>query len=340
MQDVYLEAMKKKKQYRAVVLAMTFGFLMVGLLTVLLDYLLPFSAIILFPFLVLPYFIAMQMTLIQIDVQEFKNKNFYRMFLVGISPIVRRSFGLIKNILFAVLIYYLASQATMLIFGLIPQYSSLMSQLNESITIENASFAELYNTVIDIVQNNEVWKNAIFISTSISYGAAFMFFIYETLHNSLYALCKNSASLPNGRNKPVFKEVFKKYSRDYYKTYYRKEWYKVILVPIFYIGGILLAYFLDLPNLNIILGTAFAVIAIVLLIPNLMLYQEKMYVKMFDELSKKNFSNMQKVYSDLRGQVNLTKEQENALEDFMKQLEDAVKEKKENDNDENKSSDK
>lgn len=339
MQEVYREAKNKKKKQYTVILAMLFGFLMIGLLTILLDFLFSFSAILLFPFLILPYFIAMQMTLIQIDVQEFNRRRFYRMFAIGLSPLVRKSFSALKNVLIAVIIYYLTSQASMIIFGLFPKYSEVIKQLNESVA-NSGNILNISNTINDAIQNNELLKNMIFISSSIAYGLAFMFFVYKMLHNALYALCKTSASLPNGKKRPVFNEVFKKYSKQYYKTYYKKEWYKVALVPIFYAGGILLAYFLDLPGLNLLFGVTLAFIAIVILLPNLMLYQEKTYVKMFEELSKRNITNMQKVYSDLKDQANLTKEQEAALEDFMKQLENAVKDKEEqNKNDENKNSD-
>ena len=180
------------------------------------------------------------------------------------------------------------------------------------------------------------------MSSAISYGLAFMFFVYKMLHNALYALCKTSASLPNGKDQPIFKDVFKKYSRAYYKTYYKNEWYKVALIPLFYVVGILLAYFLDLKALNLVFGVSLSLVALVILLPDLMLYQEKTYASMFEELSKRNFTNMQKVYSDIKGQANLSEEQEKALEDFMNQLENAMKEKNVqdgNDNKENKSSD-
>ncbi|MCH5171889.1 MAG: hypothetical protein J1F31_03555 [Erysipelotrichales bacterium] len=338
MQDVYLEAKRKKKKYYAIILAMLFGFLMLTLLTVLLDYLLPFSTIILFPFFILPYFIAMQMMLIQIDVQEFNNKTFYRLFRIGLSPLIKMSFGTLINVLLAILIYYLVNQVSIIVFVLLPQNSGLITQLIESMEIEGITFKEMYDIFYGFIQNSESWKQMIFISTSIAYGAGFMFFIYRMLHNSLYALCKTSASLPSGRNKPVFKEVFKKYSRYYYKTYYKHEWYKVALVPIFYAGGVLLAYYLNLQVLTLVIAPSLALVAVTLLLPNLLLYQEKTYVMMFHELSKKNYTNMQKVYTDLKGQANLNKEQEKALDEFMKQLENATKEKRE-ENKENKNSD-
>ncbi len=338
MQEVYNEAKGKKKRYYTVVLAMLFGFLMIGLLAVILDFLLPYTIIILFPFVIMPYFLAMQMTLIQLDTQEFNRKNFYRMFALGISPLSRRAYSLLKNILLTLLIYFLALQAVTFVLGLMPQYSELMNEIKEAIAGSGTNFNDIYITINGYLQNNELLKNIIFISSSVAYGVSFMFFVYRILHNALYALCKVSASLPDGHNKPVFKEVFKKYSKDYYKVYYKNEWYKVALVPLFYIGGVVLAYFTGLLGLYVVFGAGFAFIAIIILLPNLMLYQEKTYARMFEDLSKANLSNMKKLYSDLKDQTNLTAEQEKALEDFMKQLENAVK-NKEDSNNENKNSD-
>ncbi|MCH5179952.1 MAG: hypothetical protein J1F32_01910 [Erysipelotrichales bacterium] len=342
MQEVYMEAKKKKKKFYPMIFAMLFGFFMVCLLTVVLNILFPAFVIVLFPLLILPYFIAMQMTLIQLDVQEFSRKNFYRLLVVGLSPMIRRSFRVLKNALLACLIYFLAMQVSMFIFGLIPEYSELMTELTKSIALNGSNINNVIDTITNNYQNNELWTNMIFISSSIAYGLAFMFFVYKMLHNALYALCKTSASLPDGKDQPIFKEVFKRRSRAYYKTYYKNEWYKVVLVPLFYILGVVLAYFLERKALNLVFGISFSLVAIVILLPSLMLYQEKTYASMFEELSKRNFTNMQKVYSDIKGQANLSEEQEKALEDFMNQLENAMKEKNEqggNDNKENKSSD-
>lgn len=342
MQEVYIEAKKKKKKFYPMIFAMLFGFFMVCLLTAVLDILFPAFVIVLFPLLILPYFIAMQMTLIQLDVQEFSRKNFYRLFFVGLTPMIRRAFSALKNVLLACLIYFLTTQLALFVFGLIPEYSDLMVQFTNSVALGGSNVNDVVNTIMNNYQNNELWNNMIFISSSIAYGIAFMFFVYKMLHNALYALCKTSASLPNGKGQPVFKEVFKRHSRAYYKTYYKNEWYKIALVPIFYALGVVLAYFLDKKAFNLVFGVSFSLIAIVILLPNLMLYQEKTYASMFEELSKRNFTNMQKVYSDIKGQANLSEEQEKALEDFMNQLENAIKEKNEqgrNDNKENKSSD-
>lgn len=104
-----------------------------------------------------------------------------------------------------------------------------------------------------------------------------------------------------------------------------------------------MAYFTDKLALSNWFGSSFTIIAIGILLPDLLGYQEQTYIYFFNELSSKNFINMQKIYSDLENNLDLTKEQHDALQNLLNQLKETVEEEKKkhkkekDDNDNNKS---
>lgn len=335
MKEVLQLAMQKKKKYYATIIAMVFAFFVVLLLSTFLSFWLEYLIILLFPLLILPFFIAMQMTMIQLDTMEFSAKKFNRMIMVGMSPMLKKPFRTLKTVLLSFLLFIAFTYLSFLIASYIPYYKDYIAEII-NISLNNTG-VDMYNAIITYMQTNtEMTQALMFFVSSISYGIAFFFFIFKMLHNALYALCKNSASLPDGHNQPVFKETFKKYAKQYYRQYYLHEWYKVLLVPVLYALGIYVSYLIEKPTYNLFFATIFALIGVVILLPNLMLYQEQTYVLMFEELSTRNFSNMQKIYSDLKGQANLTQEQTDALDDFIKQLEEAIKTKDQDDKKEDK----
>lgn len=327
MDKLFDLAKQKKSKQRQFLYAMTFGFVIVALLVAFLDSLVSYSAIIFVPFLVVPFFIAVQMMYLQLENEPFSSKLFYRIFRVGMSPMLRSSYRTIKNALFAVLINFVLSSIILGIFYLIPNYHQFILDLFEVI---QANYGDTLNDALNTFAkaNLQQYNTVFYITNAISYGVSFMYFAYKMLHNALYALCKNAASLPNGKNQPIFNEVFSKYKKVYYKNYYKHQWYKVLLVPIFYTLGALVAYFTDKLALSNWFGSSFAITAIGILLPDLLGYQEQAYIYFFNELSSKNFINMQKIYSDIENNLDLTKEQHDALQNLLNQLKETVEEEK------------
>ena len=320
MNEVLERMSEKKKKYRPQILAMVFGFVILAFLAIVLDQFLSFSAIVVFPLVVFPYFISMQMMLLQIEQREFSRRNFKSYYFAGLSPMVRKAYSPLINALLAVLIYLLSSILIFVIFYCMPSYNDVFSEMIKGMS-RYSNTSDMYNYLAAFVnEHDEIFYLLFLVSNGISYGFAFMFFIYKISHNALYGLCKAGLNLPNGKNRPVFKETFVKYKKQYYLTFYKHNWYRVILVPLFYGFGVYLSTLINQTHLWMMFGSGFAIIALAILLPNLLLFQEQTYVMMFDELSKKNFKNMEKIYDNFRNNANLSEEQSKALDEFIEGL--------------------
>ena len=329
MDEIFEKAKEKKVKYRGPIYAMTFGFVITCFITIFLDTLFGYMAIILFPFLVLPYFIAMQMTIMQLDNLPFNRKTFNSAMRLGFFPNCRIPFRTLANVLLALLIYALVSSLTLGILYLTPSYNDYISQL--ILVIQNSDAQNIYSNISAFANSNiETYNFVMYLTTTIGYGAGFMFFVYKMLHNALYALCRVSASLPNGKDKPIFKDVFPHYKKQYYKIIFSKEWYKIILIPLLFAGGVVLCYFTNLLNFAIPVSCALSVVGIAILLPDLLLIQENTYAVMFDELSASNFTNMNKIYKQMRSSDNLTEEQKQELDNFINHLKDVIDGEKNN----------
>lgn len=329
MDEVFKKAKEKKAKYRGSIYAMIFGFVVICLVTIFLDALIGYMAIILFPFLVLPYFIAMQMSIIQLENIPFNRNNFNLSMRLGLFPNCRIPFRTLANAFIALLIYSVTSLLVFAILYLTPTYKDFISQLLN--VLQNSDTQNVFDNLSSLANSNiETYNFVMYLTSSIGYGVGFMYFIYKMLHNALYALCKTSASLPNGKNKPVFKDVFPHYKKQYYKIVYGKEWYKIILIPILFALGIVICYFTNKLAFGIPVACALSVIGIAILLPDLLLIQENTYAVMFEELSAYNFTNMNKMYETMRSSDRLTEEQKQELDNFINHLKDVIDGEKNN----------
>ena len=91
-----------------------------------------------------------------------------------------------------------------------------------------------------------------------------------------------------------------------------------------------MCYFTNILNFAIPVSCALSVIGIAVLLPDLLLIQENTYAAMFDELSAGNFTNMNKIYKQMRSSDNLTEEQKQELDNFINHLKDVIDGEKNN----------
>lgn len=335
MKEVYQKAMQKKKKYHHELYAMTFGFAVLVLLAVLVDSLVSFAAFIFFPLFVVPYFISMQTMSLQLEEFGFDRRRFNGIKrMATLSSMLRSGFKSLSTVLVAVCINFVATIIIFSIFDFIPQYHEFIQEFIKIIQDGENFYA---NLEVVAKEYNAQYNFVMYLTQAVSYGLAFGFFVFKMTNNSLYALCKNNASLPSGRNAPVFKDTFEKYKKEYHKMFISKEWYKILLIGVCYIIGAISFYYLKLLNFGIPFATALALIAYCFLVPDIIVVQEQMYIYMFDELSQRNATNMQKMFDDIKDKQILNDEQQEELDKFINNLREKLNQKKDDDDDNDKS---
>lgn len=317
MHEVFQNAKEKKKTYRSAIYAMVLGFAIVCLAAVLLDAFLPFSAFVIFPFFVLSYYVAMQMMITQLGRMEFSRsqfKTFKRM--TTFSTILRSPYKSLFHVVMAALIKYFLTFLIIAIFLNIPAYHDFIVEFSK--IVFSLDGRNVNDAIMAFAKaNQEQYNFVFFITDSVSYGVAYLYFMFMMLHNGLYALCENNVYTQSG-NKSVFLRVFKKYKGSYYKLVFAKEWYKILLILILFAGGFVLAYFLGLLNYGVPIATGLSVIGVCLLLPDLLLFQEQTCIVMQKELQEHKRNDIQKQYNDISDKLN--EDQKKELDAFIDNL--------------------
>lgn len=320
---------KRKRIYRdALMMSISVG--AITLLAVLINLLMSYSIIILFPILVVPFLICTMIGTMRISMEkDYSFRSYHKFYFVGLSPTVLSGFKLFSTYFKALLIAFIAIALGMGVLFLIPEYKDLMNELAD--LLRNGTAVEYINIMNEFISNHEaVMGPAVDIIFAIGEGVAIFYFMFVFFKRLLFVFAKVNALLPEKSGYKIFNKVFSKHRRKYYKGLLKFTWFSPVFIPLVYLLGAAIAFYTERGLLMSSLGIMLVILTLIPLLPSILIYNEEIYGEISNELQVQNSEFLLKVLEEVKSRDNLTPEQKEELLKILGPLKDnLIKVKKE-----------
>jgi len=314
-----------KKDYRKN-LAASFTFLMIEIMVIAVAYAYSFSLIVTVPFLLIPFFFALQMS-----VSSYKggaplsSRVFLRFFGLYFSPSTP-FYGVYRVFLCLLKALGVAFLSSLLIGGVYysiavsvdPSFLASVDQLGS--IIESGTSQDLY----DFLASNGpimLYQRVLILS---SYGLGFYMFVHALSVNTLnpyvrMALQGAPSRVANG----IFGGGFKEIRRGFYKEYYKSLWPGILLLVGGYLAGIGfgLVWFTD-PDRLFVLGLAGSGLFTFAFIPYLLDVVELLATRYEKNFAEYSLNMAKRTLDQLKAERQLSDKEISDMEDQLKRAQD------------------
>ena len=222
-----------------------FLFAFITIICLLIGYLVPFTLVLSFPFLIVPsYFACTSLNAIK-DLPNGKGVGFFHMFKAYFSQFFFGGYRLLVGFLKALLTYFVSTIVIITIYDLTifadnAEYKALVDQLKNQDTM-----SALNSDLVDFFKNNGQISKYMLLATAIALVLGAIVYIDHIAKHSV----KMRRNLFTKRLFPIrqFNFVEKRVRRDYLgefvKTYFRTCWFIQLLIILAAGGGIVFSFF-------------------------------------------------------------------------------------------------